>query len=163
MSVSYNRVIEIEDDITKQLCFHYNSQGVVCSPTLKHGLFTVAAIANIDHDPSSSTSQTSFHGTSISIFQYPEENEIMPKFEVDTTFSTHENHTPGFCQLRMLNLSLLIEKNTKSILTLLVHRTELKNRLQISNNWMDLRGDGNDNDRVSFASFFAKKSCHKMP
>ena len=34
LSVSYNRVIEIEDDITKQLCFHYNSQWVVCPPTL---------------------------------------------------------------------------------------------------------------------------------
>ena len=68
LSVSYNRVIETEDGITKQLCFHYNLQGVVCPPTLKDGLFTVAAIDNIDHDPSSSTSQTSFHGTSTSIF-----------------------------------------------------------------------------------------------
>ena len=28
---------------------------------------------------------------------------------------------------------------------------------------LDLRGDDNDNDRVSFASFFAEKSCHKTP
>ena len=90
LSVSYNRVIEIEDGITKQLCFHYNLQRVVCPPTLKDGLLTVAAIDNIDHDPSSSTSQTSFHGTSTSIFQYPEEKETMPKFEMDTTFSTCE-------------------------------------------------------------------------
>ena len=90
LSVSYNRVVEIEDDITKQRSFHYNLQGVVFPPTLKDGLFTVAAIDNINHDPSSSTSQTSFHGTSIYISQYPEESEIMLKFEMDTTFSTRE-------------------------------------------------------------------------
>ena len=47
---------------------------------MKERLFTTAAINNIDHDPSSSTAQKTFHGTSISIFQYPEADEQMPNF-----------------------------------------------------------------------------------
>jgi hypothetical protein len=39
--------------------------------TLKNGIFTTAAIDNIDHDPSSATE--AFHDTNISIFQHPEE------------------------------------------------------------------------------------------
>eukprot|EP00795_Rhopilema_esculentum_P003929 gene3929-15255_t len=34
-------------------------------------MFTSAAIDNIDHNPSSSTALSAFHGTSISIFQHP--------------------------------------------------------------------------------------------
>ena len=38
-------------------------------PSLKPGYFTTAAVANIDHEPSSSTATKSFHGSSITIFQ----------------------------------------------------------------------------------------------
>ena len=168
LSVSYNRVIEIEDDITKQLCFHYNSQGVVFPPTLKDGLFTVAAIENIDHGPSSSTSQTSFHGTSISIFQSLKKTRSCRNSKWILLFLrvkfpwNYQYHTPAFCQLRMLNLSLLIKKNTKSILTLVVHRTELKNGLQISNNWISgVMAMIMIEFQLHF--FFVEKSCHKMP
>ena len=41
----------------------------------RHGnvsrLFTVAAVDNLDHNPSSTTSKDSFHGTSISLMQLP--------------------------------------------------------------------------------------------
>ena len=148
--------------------FSLQSQGVVCPPTLKDGLFTVTAIDNIDHDPSSSTSQTSFHGTSISIFQCPEENEIMPKFEMDTTFSTRE-------------VSMELIKSYTCILPTKDAKPEPSDQKEYQidpyfttpqngvEEWianlkqLDLRGDGNDNDRVSVASFFAEKSCHKMP
>ena len=36
-----------------------------------HCLFTVGALDNLDHNPSSTTSQSSFHGTGISLFQFP--------------------------------------------------------------------------------------------
>jgi hypothetical protein len=34
-------------------------------------VFTTAAVDNVDHNPSSTTSKSSFHGTGISIFQHP--------------------------------------------------------------------------------------------
>ncbi|CAE1318539.1 unnamed protein product [Acanthosepion pharaonis] len=43
----------------------------VCPSVLRKGLFTTAAVDNIDHNPTATTASTSFHGTSISIFQHP--------------------------------------------------------------------------------------------
>ena len=83
MSVSYNRVQDVELSVTKQLCRVYQTKGVVCPPTLQNGVFTTAAIDNIDHNPSSTTATDAFHGTSISIFQHPEEEQIEKVFTLD--------------------------------------------------------------------------------
>eukprot|EP00795_Rhopilema_esculentum_P004946 gene4946-21289_t len=69
--VPYNRVQIFELAVTKQLCKIYRENGVVCPPSIQNGMFTSAAIDNIDHNPSSSTALSAFHGTSISIFQHP--------------------------------------------------------------------------------------------
>ena len=69
LCISYDSVIEIENNI-KDLCQNYKESGIVCPPSLYSGLFTCAAIDNIDHNSSSSASKSSFHGTSISLFQY---------------------------------------------------------------------------------------------
>jgi len=52
----------------------YNSQGLatVCPPQLRRGLFTRAAVDNIDHNPNSTSAHDSFHGTGISLFQHPD-------------------------------------------------------------------------------------------
>ena len=70
LSVPYKRVVEIQTNITKQLCKEYQDQETVCPPRLQEGLFTVTAIDNLDHNPTSTTASKSFHGTGISIFQY---------------------------------------------------------------------------------------------
>ena len=44
------------------------SQKGLCAVT---GVFTTAAVDNTDHNPSSTTSQGSFHGTAISLLQHP--------------------------------------------------------------------------------------------
>ena len=43
----------------------------MCPPNLREGLFTTAAIDNIDHNPSSTTTTDALHGTGISLFQHP--------------------------------------------------------------------------------------------
>ena len=48
---------------------------------MKQGVFTVGALDNCDHDPSSTTAYESFNGTSISIFQFP--NEAKPGINRD--------------------------------------------------------------------------------
>lgn len=48
---------------------------VVCPTTLRKGLFTICAVDNLDHNPSATTAQTSFHGTGISLFQHPSTGE----------------------------------------------------------------------------------------
>ena len=69
LSVSYDRVIDISTDMWNEAVSQYKNDGVVCPIILRDGLFTTAAVDNIDHNPSSNTAHDSFHGTGISLFQ----------------------------------------------------------------------------------------------
>ena len=71
ISISYDRVLEISAQLGDAVVCRYVEEGVVCPPKLRKGLFCTAAMDNIDHNPSSTSATTSFHGTSISIFQHP--------------------------------------------------------------------------------------------
>ena len=44
---------------------------VICPSKLRGEIFTTAALDNIDHNPSSTSAQDSFHGTAISLVQHP--------------------------------------------------------------------------------------------
>ena len=60
LSVSYDRVHEIENTMVRSLCTKFDQEGT-------------AAYDNLDHDPSSTTAKEAFHGTGISIFQHPDD------------------------------------------------------------------------------------------
>ena len=64
-------MLEISAQLGDATVSKYVEEGVVCPPVLKKGLFTTAVMGNIDHNPSATTATTSFHGTSISVFQRP--------------------------------------------------------------------------------------------
>lgn len=74
MSISYDRVLEISAQLGDAAVNKYVNDGVVCPPVLRKGLFTTAAMDNIDHHPAATTATTSFHGTRISLFQHPTED-----------------------------------------------------------------------------------------
>ena len=71
ISISYDRVLDLEDRIATSVCEQCDEDGVVSPICLKKQLFTVGAIDNLDYNPSSTTSQSSFHGTGISLIQFP--------------------------------------------------------------------------------------------
>ena len=71
LSISYDRVLALSTSLGNAVCELYTQDGVVCPPNLRPGLFTVAAADNVDHNPSSSTAEVRFHGTGISLYQYP--------------------------------------------------------------------------------------------
>ena len=71
VSVSYDRVLEIESSIATAVCKRFEEENLVCLSNLQHGLVTVGALDNIDYNPSSATAQSSFHGTGFNIFQLP--------------------------------------------------------------------------------------------
>jgi len=71
LSISYDRVLELSTDMGNSVCARFESEGVVCPPKLLKGVFTTAAVDNIDHNPSCVTAQGAFHGTGISLFQHP--------------------------------------------------------------------------------------------
>ena len=73
LCISYDRVLDISRELGNKICYHYEVEKAVCPPQLKDGLFTNAAVDNIDHNPSSTSAHDSFHGTGISLFQHPDD------------------------------------------------------------------------------------------
>ena len=69
--VSYDRVLQLTSDIGNGICERFVRDGLVCPPKMRSGLFTTAAVDNIDYNPSSATAKDSFHGTGISLMQHP--------------------------------------------------------------------------------------------
>ena len=63
LSVSYKRVLQLENQIAVAVCEYFRKKSVVCPAQLRKGLFTVGAIDNLDHNPSSTTAKDSFHST----------------------------------------------------------------------------------------------------
>jgi hypothetical protein len=88
LSISYDRVMDISMDMANEAASQYENDGVVCPLILRDGLFTTAAVDNIDHNPSSNTARDSFHGTGISLFQNR-------KKETDGTKRERANLQPG--------------------------------------------------------------------
>lgn len=70
LSVAYSRVMDIERALATKVCEIYMKDNCVCPPHLKLGMFTTAAVDNIDHNPRSNTANYSFHGTGISLIQH---------------------------------------------------------------------------------------------
>ena len=71
MCISYDRMLAISTETTNSVIARYEKDGVVCPSKLRFGVFTTAAVDNLDHNPSATTSQDSFHGTAISLVQHP--------------------------------------------------------------------------------------------
>ena len=71
ISISYKRVMTLSTDIGNRVLSQYGKDNIVCPPSLKLNLFTTDALDNIDHNPSYTTAEGSFHGTGISLFQHP--------------------------------------------------------------------------------------------
>ena len=92
LCVWYQRVKDIERGISNQLCSKYNNDGIVCPPKLHPGMLVTSTIDNIDHNLWSNTATSSFHGTLISIFQYPDGPIQHPPFAfVSGSISTRRN------------------------------------------------------------------------
>ena len=53
ISISYDRVLEVSAQLGDAAVSKYMKDGVVCPQVLRRGLFTTAAMDNIDHNPTS--------------------------------------------------------------------------------------------------------------
>ena len=71
MCISYDCLLNLTSDICSAICEQYREDGIVCPPKLCCGVYTSAAVDNIDYNPTSSTAKDSFHGTGISLIQHP--------------------------------------------------------------------------------------------
>ena len=65
LSVSYDRLMEIEDWLATAVAKRFEEDGCVSPVCIKKGLISVGALDNLDHNPSSTTVTSSFQGTGI--------------------------------------------------------------------------------------------------
>ena len=86
LSISYDRVLQLENLLAKNVCEQFKLEGIVCPDNLRKGIYTIGALDNIDHNPSSSSAQGSLHGTAISIIQNPTKEN--PGTEQNITFKS---------------------------------------------------------------------------
>ena len=89
--------MQLSTALGNSICDQFHVDGVVCPANLRHGIFTTAAVDNIDHNPSSTTAQGSLHGTAISLFQHPssiDEGEERPNTPFDITATKREGLKP---------------------------------------------------------------------
>ena len=107
LSVSYDRVLQVSTEEANRVIAKYDIEGCVCPTNLKkkNKLFTTGNLDNIDHNPLSTLSQDSFHGTSISITQHvtidnpgvdrviPDIPENMPKRQFKSIRSLPKSYT----------------------------------------------------------------------
>ena len=70
LSVSYDRVLQLSTEEGNRVIELYENEGIVCPSALRDQLFTTGNFDNIDHNPSSTSSLDSFHGTAISVTQH---------------------------------------------------------------------------------------------
>ena len=69
-------------------CERFEEDGVVAPVCLRKGIFTVAAIDNLDHNPSATTASSSFHDTEINMFLLPSKKVSgIERFVINVTHS----------------------------------------------------------------------------
>jgi hypothetical protein len=71
VSISYDRVLRLSARLGETAIQQFHKDEVVCPTHMRGDVFTTSAVDNIDHNPSSTTSKESFHGTGISLLQHP--------------------------------------------------------------------------------------------
>ena len=90
--------MQLSNSMANSICEKYEEEQLVCPQNMQHNTFTVSAIDNINHNPSSETARSSFHGTVISLFQFPNTDSCIsdkiPPFSIDDSgitskFLTH--------------------------------------------------------------------------
>ena len=106
LSISSNRVLSLSTVMGNSVCRQYETDKVVCCPSLKKNMFTTSALDNIDHNPSSTTEQGSLHGMGISLFQHPTSSEPGVK---------RENSCIDLFSTKMLRLFLEVYTNVRPV------------------------------------------------
>ena len=71
LSIFYDRLLQLSAQMGNNVCQQFHREQVVCPQKMRGEVFTTAAVDNIDHNPSATTSKDSFHGTAISLIQHP--------------------------------------------------------------------------------------------
>eukprot|EP00112_Aurelia_sp_Birch-Aquarium-sp1_P002706 Seg1300.8 transcript_id=Seg1300.8/GoldUCD/mRNA.D3Y31 product="hypothetical protein" protein_id=Seg1300.8/GoldUCD/D3Y31 len=141
LSISYSGVLQISIDLGNAVCEHFNENGVICPPQLKQSLFTTAAVDNIDHNPSSTTSVDSVHGTAFSLSQHPQfvrEGLSMSKVSIKEPSPVKQiNQLPESCTVVPQIAETFAVSPRESLMTVAdANQGLIKSALEEENDWM---------------------------
>ena len=70
LSITYNRVSEMQELVMKQEIKRIDEMGLVCPKNLKPNIFTTGAMDKYRPQFDFIAAQNHFHGTSVSVFQH---------------------------------------------------------------------------------------------
>ena len=108
ISLPYKSLLELTRDIANQMISQYDRDGAFLRRTLRKGILTIIAKNNVDQNSKSTTATRHYHGTSLSIFQFPTEEN--PGITVD--YGDLENSSNGsFVKIDALPSSYICVKN----------------------------------------------------
>ena len=74
--VSYQRVLDITKSLYNSTKKQFEEDGVLVPQVLRKGIFSVMAKDNIDLNATSTMITSHYHGTSLSVFQFPAEGKL---------------------------------------------------------------------------------------
>ncbi len=60
LGINNKHVLQMENNLAHAVTEKYHTEGIVCPMKFRKGLYTVGAIDNLDHNPSSQTAKDSF-------------------------------------------------------------------------------------------------------
>ena len=86
--ISYARVLDITKDISENMLYQYQQDGVFLPSILKKYVFTMIAKDNVDINAKSSTAFKHLHATSVSVLQCPstERPTPLPPIKIDLSY-----------------------------------------------------------------------------
>ena len=149
-------------------------KGTVKRATKKCNLFCkIGALDNLDHNPSSTTSQSSFHGTGISMFQFPSPNkpgECRPPFTVPPSVSGKHVQLP---EIYTTVPAVAIAKSNTVVPEVKVEQTKvcLDKALEAENEWVQIstrllkKEEIEKGDAIASTAYHASKKTptHGLP
>ena len=99
LSVSYDRALQLSAEEAHSGIDRYENEGCACCLTLRDKLCNTGNLDNIEHNPSSTSSQDSFRGSAMSITQHvtnynPRAVRVLPVISDDTATRQLKSITP---------------------------------------------------------------------
>lgn len=161
ISISYDRLLRITTSMSNACLNQYSDDKIVCPTNLRHGLFTTAAYDNIDHNPTSTTCETSFHGTSISMFQHrlPEQIGVERKCGIYNNSSTTKTVPHMLASYTNIKPIFLSNKEPKlpsfEVEGLQIDDNIIKHELEKEYNWLKSTIELTENKKVSWSMYHA--------
>ena len=161
LSVSYDRIQQIEKSIATSLCQQFQRDGAVVPRNLKKSTFVLSALDNIDHNPSGNLSMDSFHGTSITMHQHPTNTSVDQEM-FQLTNQSYKIELPSSYSI-VESIEQENEKTAASTKVVTYPIFDIEQELNKERQWAEHSGQlltqtsMNENDKISWEAYFSEK------